>query len=70
MTDNNDEGKEAFLVSLTSDQIEQLQNDDIAVVETEDFKFVMVPREHESEALDAVSEGDAEVVSREVTDRD
>ena len=52
------DGKHAYLVSLTAEQIEQLQNDDIAVVDTEESKFVFVPREHEIEALRAVSEGD------------
>lgn len=64
------DGKHAYLVSLTAEQIEQLQNDDIAVVDTEESKFVFVPREHESEALRAVSEGDVEIFKQEVTERD
>ena len=64
------EEKEAYLVSLSEQQIEQIQNDDIAIVDTDDLMFVMVPREHETEALEAVSDGDVEVVTRKVIERD
>ena len=63
-------GKDAWLLSLTDEQIEQLRNDDIAVVETEGCVFITVHSEHAEEARKAVAGGDAELVTREVVDRD
>ena len=66
----SDTGKNAWLLSLTDEQIEQLQNDDIAVVETDGHVFITVHSEHAEEAREAVADGDAELVEREVVDRD
>jgi hypothetical protein len=65
-----DEGKHAYLLSLTDEQLEQLQNDDIAVVDTDEEKFVFVRKDHESEAIDHLHAADVEVSVQEVTDRD
>ncbi|OYR48831.1 hypothetical protein DJ73_18830 [Halorubrum sp. Ea1] len=66
----SDTGKDAWLLSLTDEQIEQLQNDDIAVIATEGCVFIAVHSEHAEEARKAVADGDAELVEREVIDRD
>lgn len=63
-------GKNAWLISLTDEQVEQLRNDDIAVVETEGCVFITVHSDHAEEAREAVAAGDAELVTREVVDRD
>lgn len=62
--------KTAYLVSLTTDQLDQLQNDDIAVVDTDDERFVLVASEHESEAIEAVQTADLTMRLREVVARD
>jgi len=66
----SESGKNAWLLSLTDEQIEQLQNDDIAVIETDDRVFIAVHAEHAEEARAAVADGDAELVEREVVKRD
>ena len=63
-------GKNAWLLSLTDEQVEQLRNDDIAVIETESHVFITVHSDHAEEAREAVADGDAELVTREVVDRD
>lgn len=63
-------GKNAWLLSLTEEQVEQLRNDDIAVVETESHVFITVHSDRAEEAREAVADGDAELVTREVVDRD
>jgi len=65
----SDAGKDAWLLSLTDEQIEQLQNDDIAVIGTEVCVFITVHSEHAEEAREAVADGDAELVTREVVER-
>jgi hypothetical protein len=71
MSDETDEnGKHAYLISLTEEQIEQLQDDDIAVVNTESEKFVFVRKDHESEAIDHLHGADVEVTTQEVTERE
>lgn len=64
------EGQHAYLLSLTQAQLEQLQNDDIAVVNTELEKFVFVPKEHENEAIDHLHGNDVDISIQEVTSRD
>lgn len=61
--------KHAYLLSLTDEQLEQLQNDDIAVVDTNDEKFVFVRKDHESDAIEHVHAADVEVSVQEVTER-
>jgi len=63
-------GSHAYLLSLTQAQLEQLQNDDIAVVDTDREKFVFVPKSHETEAIDHLHANDVEVTVQEVTERD
>ncbi|TKX35133.1 hypothetical protein EXE51_15780 [Halorubrum sp. CGM5_25_10-8B] len=62
-------GKNAWLLSLTDEQVEQLRNDDIAVVETESHVFITVHSDHAEEAREAVVAGDAGLVAREVVKR-
>lgn len=60
----------AYLLSLTDEQLDQLLNDDIAVVDTHREKFVFVRKDHESEAIDHLHAVDIEVSVQEVTARD
>ncbi|RAW44046.1 hypothetical protein DQW50_16445 [Halorubrum sp. 48-1-W] len=64
------EGKRAYLLSLTEEQLDQLQNDDIAVVDTESEKFVFVRKDLQGEAIDHLHGADVEVTVQEVTSRD
>jgi hypothetical protein len=67
---STEEGKHAYLLSLTQKQLEQVQDDDIAVVDTNREKFVFVRKDHESEAVDHLHAADVEVSVQEVTGRD
>ena len=67
---NTTRQEHAYLLSLTQAQLEQLQNDDIAVVNTELEKFVFVPTDHESEAIVHLHRNDVEISIQEVTSRD
>jgi len=62
--------KHAYLLSLTRAQLEQLQTDDIAVVDTDSERFVFVPKDHESEAIEHLHGNDAEISIHEVTSRE
>jgi len=64
------EGKHAYLLSLTEKQLEQLQNDDIAIVDTERERFVFVKKQHEDEAIAHLDSADVEISVQEVTERD
>lgn len=66
----SDTGKDAWLLSLTDEQIGQLQNDDIAVIETDDRVFITIHSSNAEEARAAITDGDAELVEREVVARD
>lgn len=71
MTDGSEsEGKHAYLLSLTQEQLDQLQNDDIAVVDTESERFVFVRDDLQSEAVEHIHGADVEVTVQEVTERD
>lgn len=66
MTDS----KEAWLVSLSDEQIEQLTDGDIALVEIDSEIFILVHEANADDAVDAVERGSAEVVHKEIQRRE
>ena len=64
------DAKEAWLISLSDEQIDQLHEGDIAVIEIDSEVFVMVHEDNADAAVDAVESGDIDVDHKEIERRD
>lgn len=70
LVDDPEGKKEAFLISLTDEQLDAIASNDVAMIDTDRLRYLVVHADHEHEALETVREGDAEVIVREVTNRE
>ena len=74
MTASEDSGKAAWVLSLNDEQIEKIENDDIAVLETDNELFLVVHNDNEDGALraveESVEESDVPLRVHEVTRRE
>lgn len=61
---------EATLLTVDDEQLEAVQNDDIATIETDDEIYVLVRSEHSEAALEILTERDTPIEQREVIARD
>ena len=74
MTASEDSGKAAWVLSLDDEQIEKIENDDIAVLETDDQLFLVAHNDHEDGLMraveDSAEESDTPLRIHEVTRRE
>ncbi len=62
--------KEGYLLTLTDEQLEEIQNDGLAEIGTDEELFHIVHHDHGAEAVETIEDQDVEVVRRSVEKRE
>lgn len=70
LADDPDGGIKGYILSVTDEQLDAIADNDVAVIETETARYLLVHTDHEDEAIAAAEGSDADVVQQEVKRRE